>query len=163
MNDEPRILVTEDKWMRLKGRLDPVDEIVIKEAAGGQELTFMSLRETFEAMQAETPEKYAGVVKSMEQKAGRTLTMEQLIEYSRAGQKTFREFENWTQKMTREQAEKVRHLRIDEHCTWRTIARTCYIWGFGQWYPPYNELMGMALCKRAAEQFLEDFMKEPWD
>lgn len=56
--------------------------------------------------------------------------------------------------MTDEQAEVVRKLRVDEHYSWRAVARACYdqSWvGWEQWNPPSSQPMGMALTERAEE------------
>lgn len=57
----------------------------------------------------------------------------------------------------------VKYLRVSEECTWRRVAEQCHdLWG-GQWEPPSNQLMGMALCERAAFLLDEDPGAEPWN
>lgn len=68
-------------------------------------------------------------------------------------------------KMTRERAEQIRKLRVDDGFTWRAVAQECFgLWGDdAEWNPPSNQLAGMALCEFAAEMFEEHFMKGPWN
>jgi len=69
--------------------------------------------------------------------------------------------------MTKEQAEFVRKLRVDERYSWRAVARRCYgnhrFRDWSKWDPPSNQIMGMALCERAAVMYGEDYEKEPWN
>ncbi|MBW2649234.1 MAG: hypothetical protein JRC53_05390 [Deltaproteobacteria bacterium] len=65
--------------------------------------------------------------------------------------------------MTKEQAEVVRKLRVEEGYSWRAIAHACYDLGWGHWSPPSNQIVGMAICERAAQFFGEDYKKEPWN
>lgn len=72
------------------------------------------------------------------------------------------------QNMTREQAEHIRNLRVNEGYSWRAVARICHSL---EWWPkseywdrvPSAQPMGMALCKVAAGFFGEDYMIEPWN
>lgn len=57
----------------------------------------------------------------------------------------------------------VKYLRTHEQCSWRRIAELCCdLWG-GDWQPPSNQLMGVALCERAAKLLEEDPSAEPWN
>jgi hypothetical protein len=70
--------------------------------------------------------------------------------------------------MTKEQAEYIRKLRVDEGYSWRAVARACHDL---KWWPPDGywdrvpsaQPMGMALCEVAADFFGEDYMCEPWN
>jgi len=159
---EQRVFVTNDRWTK-DGRLDPDDEAVLKEAAGDGELVVMNTREAFEAMKVEKPAEFDKFHKVMESTTGRALTFEQLVELSQRAGETFGAFSKLTELMTDHQAKVVRNLRVGEHCTWRAVARSCYIMGWGKWSPASNQLMGMALCKWAAELYGEDYMKVPWN
>ena len=70
--------------------------------------------------------------------------------------------------LTRQQAEFVRRLGVDEGYTWRAIAQACYeAWDVARdppdwWSIPSNQYIGMLLCKAAAEQFGEDHTSGPW-
>lgn len=65
--------------------------------------------------------------------------------------------------MTAERAAFVRRLRVDEGYTWRGVAAACAAEWDGDWQPPSNQLMGMALCEAAAAHFGETYMSEPWN
>ncbi|MBU0846725.1 hypothetical protein KKH23_06000 [Patescibacteria group bacterium] len=65
--------------------------------------------------------------------------------------------------MTLGQAKAVRVLRVDKGYSWRAVAEACYELGWGKWSPPSNQIMGMALCERAAQLLGEDYEKEPWN
>ncbi len=54
-------------------------------------------------------------------------------------------------------------LRVEEKCSWRAIAEVCYNLGWAKWSPPSNQIMGMALCQRAAQLLGEDYKKEAWN
>lgn len=57
----------------------------------------------------------------------------------------------------------VRDLRVRQRLTWRGVARACgRRWG-GDWRPIENQLMGLALCQRAAELLGEDARTPPWN
>jgi len=91
------------------------------------------------------------------------LTREVWNELAEAARKTMATFQEMTAGMTAEQAAYVRRLRCVEDYSWRAVADTCHLeWG-GEWTPPDNQLMGMALCERAASFTGEDYMKEPWN
>jgi hypothetical protein len=70
--------------------------------------------------------------------------------------------------MTAERTAFVRRLRVDDGYSWRAVATACYDEWIGErehdeWYPPSNQLMGMALCEAAATAYGEDHMSEPWN
>jgi hypothetical protein len=64
-------------------------------------------------------------------------------------------------------AKEVRQLRVDEGCSWRAVAQSCYdSWqpqGDDTWEPHSNQLMGRALCETAAGLLGEDPEQEPWN
>jgi hypothetical protein len=65
----------------------------------------------------------------------------------------------------------IRRKRVDERYSWRAVAR----WGFNEprlnygrlnppaWWPPSNQLAGMALCEIAATLDGEDYRDPPWN
>lgn len=63
--------------------------------------------------------------------------------------------------MTKERAEFIRKLRVDEDYTWREVAWACNEAWDGDW--DSNQIMGMALCEEAAKLFDENYRKEPWN
>ena len=65
-------------------------------------------------------------------------------------------------KMTKERALRIRQIRANN--SWRIVAgATAMEWGMdADWFPPNNQLAGMALCTIAAKFLGEDENKEPW-
>lgn len=90
-------------------------------------------------------------------------SVEQLKEMAKAASERFDELKELCSPMTLEQAGIVRMLRVDKGYSWRAIAQACYDLGWGKWSPPSNQIMGMALCERAAQLLGEDYKKEPWN
>jgi len=90
-------------------------------------------------------------------------SVEQLKEIAKAAGERFEEFKELCSPMTLAQAQAVRKLRVEHSFSWRAIAEACYKLGWGKWSPPSNQIMGMAICERAAEFFGEDYDKEPWN
>lgn len=92
------------------------------------------------------------------------LTPELLEELAQAAAATMAVFEDEVKAlMTEERAGFVRSLRVDQGYSWRAVARACHeAWG-GDWEPPSNQLMGMALCQAAAQVFDEDSSAPPWN
>lgn len=93
---------------------------------------------------------------------------EQLWELAKSALATSERLEKLAYELvTRERAEEIRRLRVDEEYTWRMIAEACYkAWQLtpDHWSPPSNQIAGMALCQAAAEFFLgEHYMREPWN
>lgn len=79
---------------------------------------------------------------------------------------TMRIFQRIVEPMSQCQAKFVRRLRVNEGYTWRAVARACHEerWSnISRWGPPSNQLMGMALCERAAQILGEDFGSPPWN
>lgn len=65
--------------------------------------------------------------------------------------------------MSRERAEQIRVWRVVLKCSWRKIAELAFP-GWGQrWSPPWNQLAGLALCRRAAVVLGEDGLRPPWN
>lgn len=72
-------------------------------------------------------------------------------------------FDELVANMTMEQAQFVRKIRVDEDDSWRGVAHACYEAWNGDWDPPSNQLMGMALCERAAYLMGESPNEAPWN
>lgn len=136
MEKENTFFVTEDTSLHRKAKVDPTDMEIIQSAATGEGLV---------------------PIKSMEQ----------LMELAKALSDTFDYYrEHVSSRMTKEQAEFIRKLRVDEGCSWRAVARTCWEqkWaGWEEWQPPSSQPMGMALCERAARFFRENYRDAPWN
>jgi hypothetical protein len=159
---EKAVYVTDDHRMK-DGRLDPDDERSMKEAARHGEVVIMDLREALEAMRKSEPEKFEKFHKNQEVKAGRVLTPDELVEFARKAGERYDEFQILVKGMTRQQALMVRKFRVEERCTWRAVARNCFILGWGDWQPASNQIMGIALCQRAADILGENYRMEPWN
>ena len=78
------------------------------------------------------------------------------------------EFSAWiAPHMTVLRAERIRHLRCIENCSYRALAGLCALeWGYcGEdvgWYPLTNQLAGVALCEAAARLLNENMQAYPW-
>jgi len=137
MPEDETIFVTNDQQIHRKGKLDPTDMEILKSVkTGGGTITIKSVEELKALAKAASDKFDAYSLYVMEH-------------------------------MTKEQAEFVRRLRVDEGYSWRAVARRCYgnhrFRGWGRWDPPSNQIMGMALCERAALMYGEDYEKEPWN
>jgi len=121
----------------LGGRIDPIDQEILESVKTGEGLI---------------------TIKSVEE----------LEELARAAFEKFDAFYLYAKgQMNHEQAQFVRKLRAGEGYSWRAVARRCHgNHRFGRWRkwdPPSNQIVGMALCQRAAEMFGEDYLKPPWN
>ena len=90
-------------------------------------------------------------------------SVEQFQEMAKAASERFDEFKELCGPMTLEQAKVVQMLRVDKGYSWRAVAEACYELEWGKWSPPSNQILGMAVCQRAAELLGEDYEKEPWN
>lgn len=59
--------------------------------------------------------------------------------------------------LTKQEAERIRALRVDESATWREIA-----WVATN-HKDSNTRLGMELCEVAAEMLGEKYLEEPWN
>lgn len=94
------------------------------------------------------------------------IDLEQLQDLAKAAGEVYDSFEVVVSEMTLEQAKQVREWRCGEdNVTWRGVAQLAWNegWFDRKWYPPSNQLMGMALCEKAAKFFDEDYMQKPWN
>lgn len=168
------VFITNDKWLREKGVLDPVDEQILEEAAQSGGVVIMSLEEAMIAMEEEDPEKFSEFrrefQKQQEISGGIVLTKKDIVSLSMQGDRRKRLFDTLLEeKMTREQAEQIALWRTFSRYTWRSVARAAFgkvaggYWKLWRWEPPSNEILGMALCERAAKFFNQDYWKPPWN
>ena len=167
---EDRAFVTEDKWMiESGGVLDCTDQQLLREASQGGRfyVRIINIKGMLESMRDEDPGKFQELKKEMENHAGSLipLSFDELVELSRKGNERLDEFEGIVAPMNLGQAAQVRHWRVDNHMTWRSVSRAAYEEGFflSDWDPPSNQLMGMALCNKAAQVFDENYREEPWN
>jgi len=96
-----------------------------------------------------------GVLRSASSGSGVTALNEQaLMQLARDAWETLTEFRGMAASMTPGQASYVADLRLVRGYSWRALARACHDEGWPNlrgWSPPSNQIMGMALCERAAE------------
>lgn len=152
----PSVFVTNDRWMRLPGgRLDKTDRKIIRQA--GKHVRVITMEEALDMMQKEEPEKFKNFHQEMNVKHGIVLTKEQLYDFACKANETKEEYRRIANLLTIGGAKAIRKLRVDEHLTWRSIARR-FTRGRDS-----NQILGMALCDRAAQMCNEDYMKEPWN
>jgi hypothetical protein len=133
---EKIVFVTEDTSLHRKAKIDRTDLEIIQSAATGEGLIPID-------------------------------SMEQLMELAKALSDTFDYFrEHVGSRMTKEQAEFIRKLRVEKDYSWRAVARACW-WqkweGYEEWQPASSQPMGMALCEKAAEFFGEHYRAKPWN
>ena len=160
--------VTNDKWMREEGGcMDETDQQILTEASqnGAVRVRVINMREMLETMKNSEPEKFREFEDTLEKQAGKRLTFDELVELARKADERMSEFIDVVAPMSLGQAAQIHHWRIDGHMTWRSVARAAYLegWFGGKWNPPSNQLMGMALCEKAAKLFGENYRKEPWN
>jgi len=168
---EKMVFVTNDKYLREKGILDPYDEELLKEAAQGGQLVVMSVMEMLEALQKEEPGKFREFKESFESQALKPLTMDELVDLARQGDERKKGYDEHVElMMTKSQALNIRVWRITKHYSWRSVARAAFgrvvsnEWkGWRLWDPPSNQVMGMALCEQAAKLLGENYRDPPWN
>lgn len=85
-----------------------------------------------------------------------------MMQLAKAGAETYDTFyKQLGPKMTRALAYRVRELR-SRH-SYRIIAITMHMEMGGDWFPIYNQLAGMVLCRLAAEFLKQDPNLPPWE
>jgi len=63
-------------------------------------------------------------------------SVEQLQEMAKQAAERFEEFKELCSPMELWQARVIRVLRVEENCSWRAVAESCYKLGWGKWSPP---------------------------
>lgn len=87
---------------------------------------------------------------------------EQFMALAEAARATKDAFDETARKlMSIDRARVLRSLRGSS--SWREIAAAAHAWRWGEWNPPTNQLMGMALCEAAARMLGEDPAADPWN
>ena len=151
---EPAYFVTNDKWMRLPGgQLDKTDKQLLKDA--GKKVKVITMVEALDRMQKKEPAKFEEFHKQMNLEHGIVMTLPQLYEFASKANETKSQFDQIANLLNITAAQAIRKWRVDEHLTWRGIARRTS--GVS------NQLLGMAFCERAALMCNEDYLKEPWN
>lgn len=152
---EKAVFVTNDKWMRVPGgQLDKTDRKILRQC--GKHVRVITMTEALDIMQKEEPAKFKQFHQDMNLKHGIVLTVPQLYELSERANETMQEYKHIANLITVDGAHLIRKWRVDEHLTWRSIARR-----FSGNNP--NQILGMALCERAAVMCNENYYKEPWN
>lgn len=67
----------------------------------------------------------------------------------------------WKIQITRDRAEQIRVWRVDEKYSWRGIASAATKW-WGT-YDETHQMIGVELCRAAAELLGEDHEADPWN
>lgn len=149
--------------------LDRDDEQIIKEAkdAGAVLVTWDSiLREAaggptpYEILEKASADGQGTKEAQAEVSRLRSLSPADLTALSEAGNKTAKAFQEYIV-LNSVEAEVVRHLRVEEHYSWRAVSRY-----FSElWEAPWgaNQLAGMVICQKAAKITGGDFLKPPWN
>lgn len=97
------------------------------------------------------------------------LTRPMLADLARQAQARFDGFKRspFVRAMGLAAANRVRQWRVDEQGSWRHVAQRAHeAWNGARdrsWDPPSNQLMGIALCQRAAQLLGEDPDAAPWN
>ena len=151
---EPDYFVTNDKWMRLPGgQLDKTDKQILKGA--GKNVKVITMAEALDRMQKEAPAKFEEFHKQINRAHGIVMTLPQLYEFASKANETKSQFDQIANFLTVPVAQAIRKWRVDDHLTWRGIAR--------RMGGDSNQLLGMAFCERAALMCNEDYLKAPWN
>jgi alkylated DNA nucleotide flippase Atl1 len=151
---EPTYFVSGDKWLRLPGgKLDATDKQILKDC--GKNVVVITLREMVDRLQKEDPEKFKKFHHEMNIKHGKVLTTEELTRLAGLGDETMQVFRGAALLLDIAHAQQIRKWRVEDHLTWRAIARRAS--------KDSSQLLGMALCERAALMCGEDYLQEPWN
>ena len=76
------------------------------------------------------------------------------------GKATDRE-DPWHLTINPERAQQLRTWRVDEACTWRGVASAATVeWASRE---ETNQMLGVELCRAAANLLGEDYRREPWN
>lgn len=169
-SDEPAYFVTNDSRMR-DGVLDPDDVAIIKDMVIITAEEALRLAEEEASSEAGAQSAEAAEEAPLPEDAIR-LTPEQMDEMAKHANETMRAFEVMAEAIvTRlEMGAFVRAQRIDERKSWRAVSRAVHDEMLRRqklsgplWQPVSNQLMGMTLCKVAAEVADQDYMQAPWN
>ncbi len=161
------VFVTEDKWVREHGWLDPTDRQIAAEASshGLFKIRILNVSGMMEAMKKVDPLKFIEFHHELEGEFGKRLTYDDLVKLGATGYERQKEFSDVVKNMNLGQASQIRVWRCDTHMTWRAIARAAWRekWFGRQWGPSSNQIMGMALSDKAAQLYGENYREPPWN
>jgi hypothetical protein len=173
---EINYVITNDKWAREPGGIIDADDMKIIKAMGpGSQV--ISSSQLMDVLAKDSPGKFKELHAEFEKRVGKKLSLEDLKEYLMRGQEPDADFYFLAGDLTFGQAGKVRHWRVDEHRSWRSLAREAFTsivrghegWDNLRktdnppWSPPSSQIAGLGLCKRAAALFKEDYLNPPWN
>jgi len=130
--------VTDDQAIHKKGKIDQADAAILQSIQTGEGLIEIKSKEQLEYIAKGLVAAFDGCVELCQRC------------------------------MTKEQAEIVRQLRVNESYSWRAVAHACHEL---KWWPadeywdrvPSAQPMGMALCEVAAGFFDENDREPPWN
>lgn len=136
--NEKPTFVTNDQAIHKSGKIDETDKAILRSVQTGRGFIKIESKEQLEYIAK-----------------GLVAAFDMCLEFCR-------------QHMTKDQADVVRRLRIDEGYSWRAVAHACHEL---KWWPPDEywdrvpsaQPMGMALCEVAAGFFGENYMEPPWN
>lgn len=167
MTQEIQYFVTDDRMVREIRRLDPDDLALIQALEQTGPVAFISCAEFIEKVRQGVEELAPPKLSPARPGFLNITSTSQFMGMTKAAWKRHEKFYRMVKKrMTPEQAALVRTARVGWGSTWRSVARFCWeqnwrMWR--SWHPVSNQIIGMAICQRAAEIAGEDFMKPPWN
>jgi len=159
--------VTDDRMLREKKHVDPDDLVQIHALEQTGPVVFITCEQLFEIAGQEAATPTARESGPVPDGMVTITSMKQIKGISQSASNRYEKFYRLAKKrMTPEQAALVRTMRLGWGFTWRSVARYCWeqnwrMWR--SWQPVSNQLMGMAICRRAAEIFGENFREPPWN
>lgn len=164
---EPHIVITSDVYLRRPGIRDPTDDAIL--VPGALVLTLS------EAIAHLREHGHADTAAELEQQVpdpdapGRLYMKvgpEDLGELAAAGNETMHVFQIQAVALVSgmRRARWISDLRCGKRYSWRAVAAECYrTWLARSWTPSNNQLMGIALCERAAKLLGDDPHVMPWN
>jgi len=167
MNPEIHYFVTDDRMLRLGKQIDADEIAMLRPLQETGLVKFISCREMVEQVMKGIPAGAKGVTDASAQLPGGFIPLKgpkQVMAFGKAASRTLRICQKNVRRMTRQQAEYVRKLRVQDCYSWRMVARACYYQnfpGWDEWQPLNNQIMG--LCERAARMHNENYQAEPWN
>lgn len=167
MTHPKTIFVSDDARLR-DGKLDPVDEEIMRQAGGGGKVFHMNSEEALAFAGIDDVAAPIGPVErevgrhTAEQPGLRRLSEDDVHDLVGAAAETWQLLRREARAaMTEERAAYVRKLRVDRKYTWRSVARACSDAWDTDWGS--NQIAGMSICEAAAQYSFEDYRKPPWN
>lgn len=164
---KPRMVITQDVYLRRPGIVDPIDELilvpgvpVVSIVEAEQRLRADGFTEDADAIAEQIP-----ADPNAESRIYFTLGPGETDGFITRANETMRSFEAMAKELvTPKRAQAIRELRCDKRHSWRAVARACHgNWLGAKWEPCHNQLMGVALCERAAIVLGENHRVMPWN